>query len=232
MTTEILQEGIVSLTKSRDVFRSYVKKSHERLTDFPNSSYYFHKKVIDMIRTSDYDELLSNDLFFEFVYATLSSWGLDRMDGGARLEEFIVFRKCVLDSSDFLRNLCKARLNKLDDKEREETKSKLAVLFDKLGGVMKTESKLVGVSKTMHHLLPDLVPPIDRKHTETFFYGRPVNRAQEKKAFLELFDCFHLICKKLNLSERDLEEKWDTSIPKLIDNAIIGYVKEKLQDKG
>lgn len=101
---------------------------------------------------------------------------------------------------------------------------------------METDKKLVGVSKTMHHLLPDIVPPIDRKYILNFFYNEPLRKksqeiqikGNEEDIFLEVFNNYCDICKNAGLSESCLKRKWDTSIPKLIDNAIIGFVTEGL----
>lgn len=232
-----MKDRVNSLTESREVFFGYVTSSYEgRDIDFPNSSYYFHKRVLEMIRTNDYDDLFKNELFLEFVYAVLASWGLDRMDGGARLVEFDDFRKSVRANLALLKELSKVKLHELSEEEKEQVKGKLSTLFEKLN-VMLSERKLVGISKALHHLLPDLVPPIDKRYTLKFFYGKPGKRylpdikpKKEKGRFLEMFDYFYIICKKLELTEEDLnkERKWDTSIPKLIDNAIIGFVRQRL----
>jgi len=93
------EENIKALTTNKDVFITYVKKYYNRQNDFSNSSYYFHKRVIETIRTSKtHKDLFKDKIFLEFVYATLSTWGLDRMDGSARLVEFDIFRKSVLDN--------------------------------------------------------------------------------------------------------------------------------------
>lgn len=119
----------------------------------------------------------------------------------------------------------------INEEDKERIKSKLAILYENLK-VMESKAKLVGVSKVLHHLLPDLVPPVDRTHTLKFFYDRSNYREKEgKEIFLKIFDAFYDICKKLNLTEKDLKRRWDTSIPKLIDNAIIGYVSKELKAK-
>ena len=38
-------------------------------------------------------------------------------------------------------------------------------------------------SKVLHHVLPDLVPPIDRQYTFKFFYGRTLLSIPEEVAF-------------------------------------------------
>jgi hypothetical protein len=41
-------------------------------------------------------------------------------------------------------------------------------LIDNLG-IVENEAKLVSGSKALHHLLPDLVVPMDRAYTQKFF---------------------------------------------------------------
>lgn len=118
------------------------------------------------------------------------------------------------------------KINNLNNTEEQEIKDKLSILFDNFE-VMVKKAKLVGVSKALHHLLPDLVPPIDRKYTLHFFYGNTnYSEKDQKEKFLAIFDKFRLISKELDLTEKDLLGQWDTSIPKLIDNAIIGFVSD------
>jgi len=225
MGKRIKEKNVLTLTKNRETFLSYVKKFYSREQDFPNSSSYFHKRVIEMIKTSEnYNDLLNEKIFLEFVYATLSTWGLDRMDGTARLVKFDVLRKSILDKSSLLADLAGYKIESLNEVEKQDIEKKLLILFDELR-IMIREAKLVGVSKALHHLLPDLVMPIDRRYTLNFFYGATdYNGGNQKEKFLEIFNEFHVISKKLNLESKDLTGQWDTSIPKLIDNAIIGFI--------
>lgn len=218
------------LIESKEKFEYYVSSYYEREKDFPKSSYHFHKRVLEMIPKDRYEELLTNGYFLDLVYATLATWGLDRMDGSARLVDFDFFGKSVKDNSVILQELSRLKLNRIDGEDKECIKKKLLILYNKLK-VMESKAKIVGVSKALHHLLPDLVPPVDRKYTLKFFYGR-TDYKEEKggQMFLEIFDAFYEICKSLNLTEIDLKREWDTSITKLIDNAIIGYVSRELTD--
>lgn len=226
---EIRQDKIDALTKSRtDFFDKYYKEFYE-MKDFPNSCYYFHSRVINMIKNYEFDKLLDNNHYFEYIYATLATWGMDRLSKSASLYEFSTFKNSTLNHKDKLVNLSKIKLKDLDTKQLKEIKIDLSDLIDNLK-VMKTPSKLVGVSKALHHFLPELVLPIDRRYTINFFYSNNLNKSpqikknDEKNIFLEIMEKSYFICKKLKLAEKDLKKKWDTSIPKLIDNAIIGFV--------
>ena len=226
---EIRHNRIDILTKSRiDFFDKYYREFYEKKV-FPNSSYYFHSRVINMISKYEFDKLFDNIHFFEYIYATLATWGMDRLTKSASLYDFSTFKSSSISYKDVFRNLLKFKLRNIDTKQLEEIKIDLSELFDNMK-VMKTPSKLVGVSKALHHFLPELVLPVDRRYTLRFFYSNDLNRNpsikknDEKHTFLEIIEKSHFICKKLNLTEKDLKKKWDTSIPKLIDNAIIGFV--------
>jgi hypothetical protein len=92
---------------------------------------------------------------------------------------------------------------------------------------MKSRRKIVGVSKALHFLIPDLVMPIDGKFTMTYFYGynKYYNEPEKEfEIFEDIFNKTEKIVAKLNLNNDDLkEEGWNTSVPKLIDNSIIGF---------
>ena len=235
MMKKILQERIDKLTKSRDHFKKYIEQFYKRELKFPHSSNYFHKRVLNMINTSKFNRLFDNNLFLELVYASLSTWGLDRMDGKARLEKFIKFKESIFKNLDLLINLSQAKLEELNDKEMKKIEQSLTILFENLK-VMESKSKLVGVSKALHHILPNLILPMDRKYTLNFFYEEKFRksvqiRGDEKEIFLEIFKNSHFISRKLNLNWKDLINVRDSSIPKLIDNAIIGFVEFELKPK-
>jgi hypothetical protein len=239
-----VETRIEKLTKK---FESFVDKYYKN--PFSGPSVYFHGRVLYMIRnTKDYRELLEKeDMFIERIYATLASWGMHRMTKSALLEDFENFKQNIRSNIDTLEKLTKFKLHELDDNDKEKIKPTLSNLFENLE-IMKKETKnpevmerpkLVGNSKTLHHLLPDLIPPIDRRHTINFFYKEkfvkepyiPKSEEKQKDMFLEVFDGFYLICKKVDRIEtiywkRKNKENFTTSIPKLIDNAIIGYVRE------
>lgn len=224
MKPNLKKGNIKALSKNRKVFSSYIRKFYDRKSDFPNSSFYFHNRVMEMVRkTKNYGHLVNNNVFLEFVYATLSTWGMDRLDGGARLVKFEVFKKSVRENSPLLKDLSNYKINRLSDIKKQEAKRKLSLLFDRLK-VMKGK-KLVGVSKALHHLLPDLVPPVDGTYTLSFFYGNYYyTDGNQKEKFLEIFEEYCNIARKLVLKKTDLKHKWDTSIPKLLDNAVIGFI--------
>jgi len=236
---DVKEKRINSLAESKEKFQEYVEAYYRRPNQFPNSSLHFHRRVIETIRIetsrNDTHENLFLDInFLELVYAALATWGMDRMGGKPRLVSFEEFKQSVLDNLALLQDLCKYKLHRLNQEELHQVKAKLITLFENLNvmDLRISKSRLVGVSKALHHLLPDLVMPIDRTYTLVFFYNYKIyNTKKEKQIFEEIFDDTYRICKKLDLNENDLkpERKWDTSIPKLIDNAIIGFVVKEVK---
>lgn len=59
-------------------------------------------------------------------------------------------------------------MHEIDETEKEEIKKDLRDVFLNLK-VMESNARLVGNSKALHHLLPELVPPVDRQYTVKFF---------------------------------------------------------------
>jgi len=182
-----------------------------------------HRNVQDIVR------LIKNDDFCRKLYSTLEAWDMDKRR--AKLNEFETVKEPIQQHELFLIDLYKNKLDSIESLENEKGEKiirGLEFVFCHLE-IMKSERRIVGVSKTMHFLLPDLVMPIDSTYTMPCFYGtNKYNGKAEKEfqTFLDIFTKTHRITKNLKLTNDDVDgEKWNTSIPKLIDNAIIGFDK-------
>src|SRR5262249_22487154 len=104
-----------------------------------------------------------------------------------------------------------------------------------------SDATIVVNSKAFYHLLPDLIPPIDRQHTVRFFRQLPEDwrypNGKLKGMALSIgleaqFSLFHTICVRINrladqvdpaLFDAELRDNGVTP-PKAIDNAIVNYV--------
>jgi hypothetical protein len=219
-----VDERVGDLIKNFETYLNYFNTNIK----FSGPSIYFHIKVIEKIRnTQPYEALFNDNIFFDYIYAVLASWGMHRMgDKTAKMSDFEDFRQSILDNKEELIKLSSYKLQQLTGAEYRETKRGLSKSFDALQ-VMDSDAKLVGNSKALHHLLPDLVVPIDRTHTLRFFFNNTNITYDEKSLFLELFDRFREIAKDVDLSKVPLDG-FNTSVPKIIDNAIMGYAMQKL----
>jgi len=226
-------ERINLLSRDKNLFKKYVDFYYSNEIFF-GPSVYFHNRVINLVRNSDYALLLEDERFIEYVYATLASWGMHRMGPkGSKMRDFEGFAQSILSTKNLFLKLKEYRLDAVTEQSKGDVFKMLERLFKNLR-IMQSGSNLVGNSKVIHHLLSDLVPPIDRQYTIRFFYGNltskyaPIFRKEEETdLFLDIVRYFGVICKRLNLTQNDYDEtkSFNTSIPKVIDNAIIGLIQ-------
>jgi hypothetical protein len=203
---------------------------------FTGPCVYFHEKTI-RIRNS-YDtvaSVMNDDAFFDFLYATLTSWGMNKLGrGGPKLRNLFEIKESFLDQIDRIAALENLSIISLaqDDLERV-TDQVSSIIFDLKIGAHQT--KLVVGTKALHHLLPFLCPPIDKTYTHTFFFGTPNADRNEEELFKIMYRHFHDIAKKCSeiINRRLANGLYGmyTSPTKVIDNAIVGYVKKHLNEK-
>src|SRR2546421_6016081 len=91
-------------------------------------------------------------------------------------------------------------------------------------------TKIVAGSKALHHVLPDLILPIDREYTIRFFFHHKSLSQGDEIAFLEMFPYFHRIAKECRDQIKARTGRgMNTSATKVIDNAIVGFVLTRLK---
>ena len=171
----------------------------------------------------------SYDFIVKHVGHTLVAWGMDGRE--AKLVPPAEFHSRIKE--------CGPRLSSWEPYSTSDliTESLARDLLDtfKTLGLSKTSSQVVTASKVMHHLLPNLVPPIDREYTSRFFTPRGLKNVREPNSTTQ----FLAIAQGLGWIAKSLEEQYGkgyltslvdrteyaTSESKIIDNAIVGYVK-------
>jgi hypothetical protein len=200
-------------------------------------SVYFHYRSLEE-KNKDF---LSNS-HIENIYATLASWGMHRMGlTSTKMVDFNCFKNSILKQ--------KSTLLELKDIKIESCNINIVELIEQLKGicfsfhVSHSNSKIVGNSKALAHILPNLVPPIDRQHTVRFFSHEDISKGNYKGLYRNLADFknldeekkyFNHILNKtfdfVNLISRDkniiLDSEFNTSYPKIFDNFIILHVKK------
>lgn len=191
-----------------------------------------YREVIAMHREyRSLENLLGNDMFYRKVYKTLEEWDMNKR--GARLTTFDNFKNSITFWKGYLIDLYKYKLYEDIDAELKIINEKLEKVFSNLK-VMESIRKIVGVSKALHFLLPDLIMPIDSKYTMTAFYGYNKYSSSDKeefKTFREIFEKNFEIANRLELGPNDADgEIWKTSVPKLIDNSIIGLLNSEPEE--
>ncbi|NWF76406.1 MAG: hypothetical protein HXY53_07560 [Nitrospirae bacterium] len=194
---------------------------------FRGPSLYFHRRTLEMANSDNFE------LYLEFIYATLASWGMHRMGkGGSKMQSFDVFKRSVLGIKDKIEEAKKINYQNV-------TNSDWGLLEKIFRGikVMASGTSIVGNSKVMAHMIPNIVPPIDREYTLKYLKGNTNIRNgldYEWKLMKEIISEFFIpvakdteFVKKANTwIANQPEYPWDTSIFKVIDNLVIGASKK------
>jgi hypothetical protein len=170
---------------------------------------------------------LSDEVFQQSLYRTLQAWGI-----GSRASSLRHF-------SDFVAALQvqAAAIEELDGLAIDQptldvltVRGKLARLTQSLD-IVGNKARIVPGSKALHHLLPELVVPIDREYTQRFFdWANPTLQYSPERCFQEAFDVFVRIARTADPAQY-VGDGWYTSRTKVIDNAIVGlwcWVKTKV----
>lgn len=205
-------------------FKLFVRHFDNTLV-FSGPSIYFHKKVINILSQKGLQKAIEDNLFLEYLYATLASWGLHRMgETNTKLVDFEAFKNSIQENKDDLLALEDKKITTLNT--NTTLIDNLRTLIEKLK-IGEGETKLIFNSKTLHHLLPNLIPPIDRQYTLLFFYNSK-GPSHMENCFSEIYPRFVEIAvsRKDNIVKM-IGKDFHTSETKVIDNAIVGYVLKK-----
>jgi hypothetical protein len=193
---------------------------------FAGPSLYFHLRSLEAAYANDFEHVV------EYLYALLTSWGMHRMGpGGSKMREFEGFKESLKRVWPITLEL----RHKMPSDLEEEDWSNLRKAFCELH-CMDSGTSLVANSKVMAHLLPKLIPPVDRQYTLKFLFkhGRINNGIELEWRRLEeiLIGFFYPIANSIVFQDRAAEWltrtdqfKWDTSALKIVDNLVIGLSK-------
>lgn len=153
----------------------------------------------------------------------------------ARLVDFPDFERCVIElvRSDAFRHFEGWKLEMIDAGAREPL-AKLWSLLARDCKIMASESIIVGSSKLLHHLLPDVFPPIDRSYTldllgrldssEPYRLAAAQVMKPDFEAFLRAMLFFGATARQVPKIGSYLGKgPMSGSVPKVIDNALIAW---------
>jgi len=192
---------------------------------FRGPSLYFHRRSLEARKTEKFET------FLEYIYATLASWGMHRMGGGPKMLSFNIFLESVM--------AVKKLIDEAETIDFRKVKNSDWFLLEEIFrniNVMESRTSLVGNSKVMAHLLPNIVPPIDREHTLKYLRGNTNIKNDldyEWKLMHEIIGNFFIpiaydvtFLRKANTWIDDQSNfPWDTSVLKVIDNLVISIKK-------
>ena len=193
------------------------------------------------------NNIIDSDEYLCALRSTLVAWGMDNRK--AELKEYDKFAESIrgfkflivslepvglaqIDDADITRILFRAYKSMLEQvglsqiDEADTTRMLLWLVVQGMG-LSQTYSQTITGAKALHHLLPQLMPPIDGQYTGKFFHYSSNSQIQTTKAFSLMLSYFSQIAQNddVDLGQHVRPEKWEwaTSETKVIDNAIIGY---------
>lgn len=204
-----------------DEFAICLETYDQRIPFTRSGQYSLHRATIDRRRSfASVREAIEDEVFLGDFHQTLYAWGIGKR--ASRLVSLPEFRDRLSDCGEDLSDFEHLRL---DDPELDIslTATRLWQLIESLG-VVQNVSLIVPGTKTLHHLLPDLVPPMDRAWTGAFFLWSMGAPEYERSTFIRTFSSFAKIAQATDPSNF-VGEEWRTSLTKVLDNAIIGYCK-------
>lgn len=195
---------------------------------FGAPSAYFHHEAIGLCRSTKF----LSDEHIKMIYAGLCAWGMHRMGPtGAKLVDFDTFRNSILAKKQQLLKFRNVRIDSLTRAEYDAIIDELTVMVFSIKA-SASNVNLVANTKTVAHILPDLVPFVDRRYTLHFLTGKeleagiyvsPENEQDWFKRVMNvLFEFSHDAAIKPSLIINP--QTMDTSIPKIFDNWIISYL--------
>lgn len=182
--------------------------------------YEFHTRTIRLRHAAgSASAAIDSPAFIRSLWETLQAWGIgSRGSSLAPLSEFsaaihrLRFRIEALDGEA------------IDDPALNRTAvgAELWRLIEGLE-IVHNDAKLVPCSKALHHLLPELVVPMDRKYTQAFFgWHNPQFQYGQRRVFLDAFQVFSEVARAVH-PQRYVGRGWRTSRTKVLDNAVVGF---------
>lgn len=189
-----------------------------------SGQYQFHRQTIDRRRTlGSVDAAIHDEQFIGLLHETLQHWGIGRR--ASRLAPMQEFHRTLVDHSSQLHELEALSLEHLADGLMSASMAIDRLISDL--DVVDNRARIVAGTKTLHHLLPDLVPPMDRAWTGAFFGWSTLDpQNNQSLIFEEAFAAFAEIA-RLTRPARLVGAGWRTSPTKVLDNALIGYCKSQ-----
>lgn len=203
--------------------RRYFAGSYEEFVYFGGPCVYFHEQALRACA-----EAFLSDRHIEMIYATLTAWGMHRLGSGTKLVEWNTFAAALRDQKPCLETMRGLRMLELSPEAYSQAIARLKEAYCSLR-VSTSAATVVAHSKTLCHILPELVPPIDRSYTLEFF--KIWSHKLQGKSVGCQFDVFHDVCLRMKQLADSIDpdlfaaerEQHGVTPPKALDNAIVCY---------
>lgn len=192
--------------------RTDIHHFHERYRKGPDL--YFYKRVLQ--ERNNYpitSSFLGVNYTIELIYATLVAWDMNARR--AKMKYFDEFKENIISLTELFGKL--EGISITDINGHNEVRNMLIEIYPRLN-LMRTNGRLVSNSKFLHFLFSKLLMPIDGTNTLNYLYD---NTGESLNKYLEIIDFTFEISTHNIQWEQYIDNNWNISIPKIIDNAII-----------
>jgi len=180
--------------------------------------YELHRATIDRRRTHpNVLSAIADDELVSLLHETLQRWGIGNR--ASRLVPLQEFTAAVRGHAEKLAVLDHLSLETLGA-DTAEVGEQVWRCIEEIP-IVKNIARVVPGTKSLHHLLPDLVAPMDRAWTGGFFLWGPSD-PQNRRSFLSAWRdlaCVAAACRPSRL----VGPGWRTSSTKVLDNAVVAY---------
>lgn len=178
-------------------------------------SLYFYRRVLALRRKfPNVSTFLSSDHNLEILYAVLVSWDMNSRN--AKMKYFDDFKVSLISCCPELEAI-ENKLANFDIAQEDEMLRLLKNAYSNLE-LMKTARRLVSNSKCLHFLFPSLFMPMDGVNTLKYLFN---NTNESIDRYLDIIRFQYEVMRQSVQFEKYLDDHWNQSVPKLIDNAII-----------
>ena len=228
-TINIFRNNLENISKNIDYF---LEKTIEIGKTFGGPSLYFHKMAL----LKQQNDFLGKE-HLNMIYAVMPSWGMHRMGSkGAKMVNYDIFESEIMKNKNELHEL--RNLN-----YKNVGVNTIVNLLTKNIHVSTTNSYLVSSSKVLHHIIPNLVSPIDRNYSIRFMrktndnFGKNAMNITNEEAYALIF--LQEMYMFLNKNEEKISKyiikiddsniynsNFNTNMTKIFDNLIMTYIKE------
>jgi hypothetical protein len=185
-----------------------------------------HRLTIDRRRElGTVGAALEDEAFLDALFATLIVRGI-----GTRGTKLVPRAQFAVTLQSHKNEISALERFSIEDASLDVTAvaERLSALSKDLGIVENVATVEPG-SKALNYLLPDLVPPLDRRWSGKFFrWGQQDPLAHSQRIWIEAFTNLALVASQVAPS-RLLDEEWNSSIAQILDNAMIGYCQLELR---
>jgi len=165
------------------------------------------------------DASLADEKFLAGLLTTLDAWGIGRR--ASRMVAPDEFNSTLREHRE--------ELSALEHYSIESANLDIAIVSKTVWhlvetlGIVENKSKIVAGTKALHHLLPDLVVPMDRAWTGLFFGWTATDpQSNQERTFTRTFEAYARVARLVQPSNY-VGAGWRTSATKVLDNAMIGY---------